>query len=98
MRNHHVAFIRYARRPIHFAPKRSGLRRLLTRRLQPHDHGPVQPVLTTGHVKTYRNYSTMMRAEISEDQRFTVTAQQLTPKSLKILENAKSNNFAVKLT
>jgi hypothetical protein len=39
----------------------------------------------------------MLSADIPEDQEFTAAAQQLTAKSLKILEIAKWNNYTVKL-
>ena len=39
----------------------------------------------------------MLRADIPEDQKFTAADQQLTTKSLKILETAKWNNYTVKL-
>jgi hypothetical protein len=39
----------------------------------------------------------MLRADIPEDQKFTAAVQQLTTKSLKILETAKWNNYTVKL-
>jgi hypothetical protein len=40
---------------------------------------------------------TLHQADLPEDQKFTTAAQQLTAKSLKILETAKSNNYIVKL-
>ena len=39
----------------------------------------------------------MLRADIPEDEKFTAAAQQLTAKSLKILEAIKRNNYTVKL-
>jgi hypothetical protein len=58
---------------------------------------PVLPVPTTEHIKGSPENSIMLRANIPEDQEFTAAAQQLTEKSLKILETAKCNNYTVKL-
>jgi hypothetical protein len=54
----------------------------------------VLPVPTTEHIKGSSENFIMLRADIPEDQKFTAAAQQLTAKSLKILETAKWNNYS----
>src|ERR1700738_1168199 len=96
MRNYHLASIRYARRPVHAAPNRSGPHRLFTHGSQHHNHNRCNPYPPTEHITRVSGSSIMLRADIPEDQKFTAAAQQLTAKSLKILKTAKWNNYTVK--
>src|SRR5207302_5066389 len=94
MRNHLLAYRAHARRrPAIVAPSRSSPHQLITRRRQYHHHNHTQLNI----IKAYMKNSIMLRNDIPEDQEFTAAAQQLTAKSLKILEIAKWNNYTVKL-
>jgi hypothetical protein len=66
------------------------------------DYSPAGGSITTTTVATRTHprvleSSIMLRADIPEDEKFTAAAQQLTAKSLKILEAIKRNKYTLKL-